>query len=333
MKKCTRIGIDLSKRCNWACKHCFYRWSPDFNIKYDKPVPEMKAEILQAKIRGCDHVVAVGWGEPTLYPYLEEMIMYSDSLNMTTSIITNGMAKIELYEKLYNIGLNHIHLSTHGTGELLNDITECSIADKKHIELKKWLKKSGLPWRANITLQQINYKNLLPIAQNLVEHGCRHVILLGFLPHYEWGKKLNEVAVSPSALRPYIEDTLGYLSKQDGCMATLRYHPFCHLTNSFWKYIVNANHVLYDPWEWEYGKLGLTDAEYAREAFNLGESVSITGEPCARCIERIHCGGWNKIYADAFNGAELQTIDGETIRDKFYYHDQNPANNKKGWFE
>ena len=77
MKYCKRVGIDVTKRCQAKCQTCFYRYKPDFNTKYDKPLDQVKKELDKAKEHGCEHLIVVGWGEPGLYPHLFDTIKYS----------------------------------------------------------------------------------------------------------------------------------------------------------------------------------------------------------------------------------------------------------------
>lgn len=342
MRRCTRVGIDVTKRCQWTCKTCFYRWRADFNQPYDRSLEDVMNELRAAKTRGCDHAVVVGWGEPTLWPNLIDFVIAVKDLGMTSSIITNGMASIDRYVKLRVAGLNHLHISCHAIGTELDEIAGLPGAGKRQRELMEWLRNAEWPWRMNMTVQKINYQNLLNIAAQCVAHGCRHIISLGFLPHYEWNdpNKLRQVAVHPKELRPYIEDVIKFvencnseLPDSEKVMMTVRYHPMCHLATEYRKYIVNARYVLYDPWEWEYGNAGKTDDSYWQAAVDIGNTVSIIGTPCYNCDLGIHCGGWNRIYAAGFDGADLHAIETDPIAQFCgYLHDQNPANHGLGYF-
>lgn len=334
MKPCSRVGVNLTKKCNWSCKHCFYRYAPDFNTPYDKPLVEVTKELDKAKARGCNHAVAVGWGEPGLYKELVPWIQYATSIGMTSSIITNGTLPVSLYDGMYKAGLDHLHMSCHAVGPLLDHIAEKAESDKRQMATKEWLAQNNLPWRANITLQSHNYKELPAIAENLIANKCYHIVLLGFLPHYEWGNRVTEIAVHPAELRPYIEKTLDIILSA-GVYTTLRYHPFCHLDAKYWKYVVNARYVLFDPWEWDYDAHNSNIEKVWQAAVAMGNSVSIQTPPCSECDLQMHCGGWNRVYAGAFKGANLTAVKGLSAAEKVrgYYHDQNPVNLLKGWIK
>lgn len=338
MKPCTRVGIDVTKRCNWRCQTCFYRYKADFNSKFDVPIEDVCGQLDAAKARGCDHAVLVGWGEPSLYPFLLPFFESCQARGMTSSIITNGTMDPNVAGTMYARGLNHLHVSVHGVGEVLDTVAGSPGAGARQARVLDFLAEKGLPWRSNTTMQKANYQQIPEIVRFCLERGVLHYVFLGFLPHYEWHNRVAEVAVHPAELRPIIEEGLRIIEEYNektgaGVMATVRYHPFCHLDQKYWKYIVNARYVLYDPWEWDYGHAGDDDVTRWRAATKeIGGAVSIETAPCLKCAVRMHCGGWNRVYAAGFDGAGLvaQPAPGNYVAG--YYHDQNPANAGKGWF-
>ena len=345
MRRCTRVGIEVTKRCNWRCQTCFHRWKPTFNADEHRTIESVATEIDAAIARGCDHSVLVGEGEPTLWRGLFEFIQYCKDKGITSSVITNGTCSIEKAARMYETGLNHLHVSAHGMGETLDRIAGVPGAGIKQSALIEWLGESGLPWRSNATLQLENYKELPKITDYMITNGCRHIVYLGFLPHYEWNdpEKLRTVAVHPAELRPYLEESIGIIEDTNSkktrsiddpqILTTIRYHPMCHIEPRYWKYIVNARYVLYDPWEWDYEYLGLDDKSFWEAAKGIGGTVSVNGPPCIKCDLLLHCGGWNKHMVKGFNGAGL---DAKLLMPKLTepgaIHDQNPANHAKGYF-
>jgi MoaA/NifB/PqqE/SkfB family radical SAM enzyme len=291
-----------------------------------------------AKNRGINRIVLIGEGEPLLHPQIEAIIAAAKDLGLFSNIITNGTLPIAQYEKLFEIGLNHLQLSAHNLGSALDEIMETKGAGTKQAELLSWLSSSGLPFRTNTALQQLNYKTLPEITNYLIHKGAFHVALLGFLPHYEWKQYAAEVAVHPATLRPFIEAAAKVLIAS-GTYFTIRYHPFCQLSPEYWKYVVNARYVLYDPFEWDYGYYNPNYLEVWPAALAMGESVAVQEEPCTRCAMRLHCGGWNKYYAGAFLGADLKRIITGAIPNEYWklipihggLHDLNPANRLKGY--
>jgi MoaA/NifB/PqqE/SkfB family radical SAM enzyme len=321
----------VTKRCPWLCLICFYRHQPWFNTPEDKSLADAMSEVVMAKQRGCDHAVLVGEGETSLWPHLIDFIGHCKEMDITTSIITNGASPVARYEKMYEAGLNHLHISVHGVGPVLDAVADVPGAGERQAKVLEWLKETKLPWRSNTTLQLVNYKSLPETTQFIIDHGAYHIVLLGFLPHYSWGSRLREVAVHPAELRAYVEQSLDLIIKA-GRYATLRYHPMCELPEDLRKYATNARYVLYDPGEWEYGYCGLSDVALWDAAVNsIGGSVAIKGRPCCDCTHFMHCGGWNQTYANGFEGAGLEAIMTPIDQTPGFLHDQNPFNATKGY--
>lgn len=340
MKPCRRVGLDVTWRCNWRCLHCFYRFGGnehgELGTPYDVPLETLLAKVDKGRPRGINHVVLEGWGEPTLYPKLKDLLLACKDRGMTTSIITNGVQPTSHYAKMYyEWGLDHLHISSHGFGHTLATVADRQDAGDKQLRTKEWLFKERLPWRTNITMQQANYQEMPEIIARDMELGAFHCVMLGFLPHYEWGDpaKTHEVAVHPELLRPYIEKAAAHL-KANAHLFTIRYHPYCHLSPEYWPYIVNTKFVLFDPWEWNYSLQADDIPALWKDACKMGEGTRTT-DPCDHCLARPHCGGWNKRNVEGV-GCTLTAI--PDIPDEYIQvwnrdggmHDLNLANHLDG---
>ncbi len=201
IRRCTKVGIDVTWRCNIKCQHCYYLRHKNFRKPNDKPLEEACKEVDSAIERGCDQIYLVGWGEPCIYPHVFSLLKYAHGKNMSSSIITNGALPIKIFERLYNEGLNHLHISTHGINGIADKIAQVGGTHEKQLKLKKWLKENNLPWRSNMTVQLDNYKILNQTIEENIKYGVYHFVLLNFLPHYEWKRHVREMAVHPAELR------------------------------------------------------------------------------------------------------------------------------------
>ena len=329
MMPCTRVGIDTTWKCSGHCKHCFYLRSPKLHAGDDVPIDEVKKKISTAQEGGLDHVVFVGYGEPSLAGTTEELIEYSHGLGMATSMITSGVTNLRQYIDYYEQGMDHLHISSHGLRGTLDDIMGIHDAFRKQSLLKDWMTAHSWPFRTNVTLQQANYRELPELAEYEISKGVYHFVFLGFLPHYEWGDHLTDVAVHPTELRPYIEEAACRLLEAKTHF-TIRYHPLCQLDEKLWPYVVNARFVAYDPAEWNYS-LQVYDLESLwRDSVACGESTACQ-EPCRECIAYPHCGGWNQKMANAFPGClePIREVPGTYVdiwEQRGGLHDLNPFN-------
>lgn len=344
MKPCRRVGLDTTWRCSWRCVHCFYAHDytnehGGLGTPYDVPLETLLAKVDKGRARGCDHVVLVGWGEPTLSAHLGPLLCACRDRGMTTSIITNGVQPTSHYAKMYyEWGLDHLHISSHGFGDTLDVVAARAGAGDKQLKLKEWLRAEGLPFRTNVTLQAANYKQVPDIIRRDAELGSFHLVMLGFLPHYEWAdmKKTEQVAVAPSVLRPYVEEAARWLLDNKK-LFTIRYHPMCHLSPEFWPYVVNTRYVLFDPWEWNYSLQADDPVALWRDAVKMGDSQIEHGGPCDHCAARRHCGGYNKRNVSA-TGDTLTAVREEDIPDAYVpvwnrdggVFDMNPVNHLDG---
>jgi MoaA/NifB/PqqE/SkfB family radical SAM enzyme len=239
MNKCSRAGYDCTKRCNWKCLHCFYRWRADFNTPEDYPLETIIQLARDARARGCDRFCFVGVGEPALWPPMEEAIRQITAMGMSVSMITNGTASISRYAAFKAAGLNHVHVSVHGVGDVLNEIAGVPWpASFRQEKLLGYCYETNWPWRMNMTAQRSNFKQLTEIAKMCIDFGCVHIVFLGFLPLYEWGPdpaKLKAILADPREISPELERLGAEMAKHPEVLFTIRYHPMCLLKPELWK--------------------------------------------------------------------------------------------------
>ena len=309
MRPNTRAGLDVTWRCQWQCAHCFYRHDPRLHKPIDTPMNEIRDKLDQAQKGGLNHAVLDGYGEPSLCRNLTEILLECRGRGMATSMITNGASPRRIYENCRELGMDHLHFSTHGTEEVLTKISGDPKAHNRQITLKGWMQKVAWPWRTNIAMQRLNVENIEAVVEQEIKLGTFHFVFLGFLPHYEWQQDLadvRQVAAHPAELRPHIEAGAVKL-RESGTYFTIRYHPFCHLNPEWWPHVTNARHVFVDPWEWNY-ELQVTDLQRLWAAARAVGDSHACREPCRQCIAYRHCGGWNRWMAEAFGGADLKAV-------------------------
>lgn len=342
MKKCSRIGINVTGKCNCNCLNCFYRWNKDIKARGDRTFDEVMTEVISGQRRGGDHVVMVGQGEPLLWPHHIQAIREFTKMGLSSSIISNGTMPLKMYEACREAGLNHLHLSIHH-GYKPEEVMGNPQAGERQQELMKWLLAEKWQWRANCTIMSKNYTRLLSTALMCQAYGCRHFVSLGFLPLYEWAADFDRartVVVNPKDSSPYIADLAAYVLDQErryddeAMMLSIRYAPMCLLPKEAWKFVVNARYVIYDHGEWEYQSVHLSDEEHWKRAVDFGDSVAIQGKPCSECDLQIHCGGFNRTMHAVFPDAGLCAIKDPDIQQvPGWLHEQNRFIREfKGWF-
>lgn len=84
------LWLELTQACNLACRHCYCDASPIGGIARWMKVDHAIRSLKKYAERGCNTVQFTG-GEPTLYPYLKEVIVESTKLGYRQrEVFTNG---------------------------------------------------------------------------------------------------------------------------------------------------------------------------------------------------------------------------------------------------
>lgn len=81
------VSFHIVKPCDKKCKFCYATFD-DMAVK-QMSLADAKEIVFKLQQAGVQKITFAG-GEPMLYKYIKEIIIYAKSLGLTTSIITNG---------------------------------------------------------------------------------------------------------------------------------------------------------------------------------------------------------------------------------------------------
>ncbi len=114
-----RMDLALTYRCNNSCVHCYNesdRLLEELDVNQWKTVLEKIWDI------GIPHVVFTG-GEPTLIPFLPELIRHAEKLGMITGLNTNGrrLKDAPFVERLVKSGLDHVQVTLESHDAAIHD--------------------------------------------------------------------------------------------------------------------------------------------------------------------------------------------------------------------
>jgi len=102
------LWLELTNKCNLSCQHCYADSSPKIPLYSKMKYEDWCSAIKQAYEMNCTAIQFIG-GEPTIYPKLNELIEYSNSIGVNfIEVYTNGISiKNEQFEtfKKYNVSL------------------------------------------------------------------------------------------------------------------------------------------------------------------------------------------------------------------------------------
>lgn len=114
-----RMDIALTYNCNNHCSHCYNeqgRGKSKLSLEQWKHVIDCLDEIA------IPHIVFTG-GEPTLVPFLHELIAYSDKKGIVSGLNTNGrlLRNQELTGKLADSSLDHVQITLESIDPEIHD--------------------------------------------------------------------------------------------------------------------------------------------------------------------------------------------------------------------
>lgn len=108
-----RIFVELTNKCNLKCKHCYGEFGCINNTNLN--IEDIKKMIDNASENGVYQFDITG-GEPTLYPYLEELMEYVYNSGMLMRIFTNLTTYSEKFKKL---------IFKYGVKDIVTSIDSC----------------------------------------------------------------------------------------------------------------------------------------------------------------------------------------------------------------
>lgn len=302
-----RAVADINRGCNAKCRMCYYAYD---DSKWSKPFQEVQKELLAARERGNTSVDFTG-GEPTIYPPMDDVIQYAESIGLHTSIITNGIA-LENIKKLTEAGCHEWLVSIHGFERQHDDILQVEGAWDKVNRTVEYLNQSGCFVRVNCTITKYSAPDLPKLAQYYVDFVRPRIInFINFNPHYQWGdhnqpeiyQRLNEVQVKVSDVAPYLKEALDILNSHN-LWTNVRYFPFCPL-GGYETHICNNPQVMFDPYEWDYGVAPKTTESYLAHGRWLQDKIGSKEGACGRCGILNVCGGIHRNYLKIHGDPEL----------------------------
>lgn len=119
-----RMDLALTYKCNNRCAHCYNepgRANAPLGLEDWEKILQRINEIA------VPHVVFTG-GEPTLVPFLPELLRYTDELGIVSGLNTNGrqFKDIEFCEKLKDCSLDHAQVTLESHIASIHDAMVCA---------------------------------------------------------------------------------------------------------------------------------------------------------------------------------------------------------------
>ncbi|MBQ8844722.1 MAG: viperin family antiviral radical SAM protein [Clostridia bacterium] len=161
MKKFNVINYHITNKCNYHCTYCFGKFKgQDPSIDEAKKIINNIASYFR-KNKINDGRINFAGGEPTLYKHLDELIDYSNSLGITTSIITNGYLltpeRIRSWKgKISIIGISVDSLSSDSNNKIGRCYLNNSISLTQLKELSNSIHECNIDLKINTVVSKLN---------------------------------------------------------------------------------------------------------------------------------------------------------------------------------
>lgn len=160
------VNYHLWEPCNMRCKFCF---APFYDAKKLLPkghLPKEKSLELIQRIAdfGFQKITFAG-GEPTLCPWISELIAFAKEKGLTTMLVTNGT---RLTKEFLNSNKNHLDwiiLSIDSADDETNINSGRAVTGKTPVSLQSFkifidaIKKHGYRLKINTVVHRLNYKD------------------------------------------------------------------------------------------------------------------------------------------------------------------------------
>ena len=114
--------IQVTRLCNQKCRICS---NPEREATLS--IGDAKGMVDDFVARGYDGIILTG-GEPTMVPYLPDLIAYAKAKGIHARLITNGqrLADLGLMREYAASGLDHLHVSLLSPDPAVQDFLTCT---------------------------------------------------------------------------------------------------------------------------------------------------------------------------------------------------------------
>lgn len=162
---------EVTLRCDQPCQHCGSRAGAARDDELDTQACIQIAQDLGRL--GCREVVLIG-GEAYLRPDIEIIIsaLRDAKIRPVMQSGGRGLVKGDRLERLKAAGLMQIGISIDGPREVHDKLRGNAGSYDAALLAMRAAKKAGIAVSANTQINRLNYQELRPFAQTLIEHGA-----------------------------------------------------------------------------------------------------------------------------------------------------------------
>ena len=278
IKKPTRRGVIwLGQTCNLRCYFCYFAdrikaknhpEHPFFSIEKAKEICKIQREVFNL------NSIDIQGGEPTIYPYIFELLEYCNQIKLKPTLITNALklSDYSFVEKLKNC-VYDLLISIQGIEDQYDKVVQVKGAFKRHVAGIENAAAAGISLRANLVLTLEILEKLEEIVNKLLLPF--NFSIINFLGYNDWGdqdkkgfQKSYDLIIH--CLLPIIDEL-----ENKGKEVNIRFLPFCLFPEKYRKNIQNSKQKIYDIHEWDLSTRLWIDRAPQRRAEDLTEPVKL----------------------------------------------------------
>lgn len=171
--------IEITNCCNMKCKHCM-NWSNDED-KNEGFTRENILKLINELHQNKTEKIYISGGEPLLYPYVDDAIIYANSLGVKVTLATNGLKVPEHLEAIKK-GVQLVSISLDGIGKTHDKFRGVDGAYDNCIKVLDLLREnnvktkiSSMIWKDNVD----EIEDMIILAKN---HGVSKINFAFLIP-------------------------------------------------------------------------------------------------------------------------------------------------------
>ncbi len=150
------VNLHITKACNYRCKFCYAHFN---QVSNHLTMDDWQQIITMLAEAGTQKVTFVG-GEPTLVPFLPELVIHAKGLGMTTMVVTNGTKMSGEYLQRFDGELDWVGLSIDSGDEEVS--AQLGRGNGGHvrqtIELADRLRRAGIEVKVNTVVTRLTWE-------------------------------------------------------------------------------------------------------------------------------------------------------------------------------
>lgn len=170
--------IEITNSCNMRCKHCMNWSAQNSNEGFEK---EKILKLIKELHENNTEEIYISGGEPLLYPYIDDVILYANSLGIKVTLATNAL-EISNHLETIKKGVQLVSISLDGIGETHDKFRGVTGAFDNCIKMFKLLKENNVKTRISAMIWKENIEELEEMISLAKSCGVSKVNLAFLIP-------------------------------------------------------------------------------------------------------------------------------------------------------